>query len=327
MLYHSHGNRAFGAYDDYFGPDADEDAILYLKLANELISEIKPGALVVAEDMSGMPGLCRPNAEGGIGFTHRLAMGIPDHWIKLLKHSRDEDWNLDELWGVLTNRRHGEATIAYAESHDQALVGDKTIAFRLMDKEMYWHMGKDDKQPVIERGIALHKVIRLLTLAFGGEGWLNFMGNEFGHPEWLDFPSEGNGWSYHYCRRQWSLLDHPDLKYKWLAEWDRDLVSLAKERNLLSSAPAQLLYVDHENKILIAERANLIFVINLSPDRSHYAYPTHPYRKETHRLLLDSDQAKYGGHARIDHSFDYPVDQNGVMKIYTTSRTSLVFGI
>ncbi|MBC7981390.1 MAG: alpha amylase C-terminal domain-containing protein [Armatimonadetes bacterium] len=326
MLYHSHGDRAFGSYDDYFGNDADEDAILYLKLTNELIAEIKPGAIVVAEDMSGMPGLCRPNMDGGIGFTHRLAMGIPDHWIKLLKHSRDEDWNLDELWGVLTNRRHGEATIAYAESHDQALVGDKTLAFWLMDKEMYWHMAKDDPHPVIERGIALHKIIRLLTLAFGGEGWLSFMGNEFGHPEWLDFPREGNGWSYHYCRRQWSLLDNPDLKYQWLAKWDRGMLELAKNTQLLSSAPAQLIHIDHENQILIAERANLVFVINLSPTKSIFSYGLSPYRKLTHKLLLDSDATEFGGHCRIDHSFDYPIAADGQMKIYTTSRTALVFG-
>jgi 1,4-alpha-glucan branching enzyme len=198
---------------------------------------VKPGAIAIAEDMSGMPGLCRPIEEGGVGFTHRLAMGIPDYWIKLLKHSRDEDWNLDELWGVLANRRHGEATIAYAESHDQALVGDKTLAFWLMDKEMYWHMAKDDPHPVIERGIALHKMIRLVTLVLGGEGWLNFMGNEFGHPEWLDFPREGNGWSFHYCRRQWSLVDNPDLKYHWLADFDRDMMDFARRTNLLASRP------------------------------------------------------------------------------------------
>ncbi|MFD2255745.1 alpha-amylase family glycosyl hydrolase [Luteolibacter algae] len=326
MLYHSHGNRAFGSYDDYFGEDADEDAILYLKLANELISEIKPGAIVVAEDMSGMPGLCRPNHEGGIGFTHRLAMGIPDHWIKLLKDQRDEEWNLDELWGVITNRRFGEATIAYAESHDQALVGDKTIAFRLMDKEMYWHMDLENEHPVIERGIALHKIIRLITLAFGGEGWLNFMGNEFGHPEWLDFPREGNGWSYHYCRRQWSLVDNPNLKYQWLAEWDRDLIKLARDRKLLQAAPAQLLHVDHENKILIAERANLIFIINFSPDRSIPGYGVAPYKKDTHSLLLDSDEKKYGGHGRLDHGVGYPLHSDGQIKFYTTSRTAIVLG-
>ena len=326
MLYHSHGTRAFSAYEDYFGDDADEEAILYLKLANELISEIKPGAIVVAEDMSGMPGLCRPNSEGGVGFTHRLAMGIPDHWIKLLKHQRDEDWDLDELWGVITNRRFHEATISYAESHDQALVGDKTLAFRLMDKEMYWHMDVENQHPVIERGIALHKIIRLMTAAFGGEGYLNFMGNEFGHPEWLDFPREGNGWSYHYCRRQWSLVDNEELKYKWLAEWDRDLVNLLKERKVLQSAPAQLLHLDHENKILIAERANLIFVINLSADKSIPDYGIAPHNNTTHRLLLDSDEGKYGGHSRIDHSVDYPAHKDGELKFYATSRTALVLG-
>lgn len=327
MLYHSRGNRAFGSYDDYFGDDTDEDAILYLKLANQLIGEIKPGAIVVAEDMSGMPGLCRPNSEGGIGFTHRLAMGIPDHWIKLLKHSRDEDWNLDDLWSTLVNRRHGEATIAYAESHDQALVGDKTLAFWLMDKEMYWHMGKDDPHPVIERGMALHKMIRLMTLAFGGEGWLSFMGNEFGHPEWLDFPREGNGWSYHYCRRQWSLVDNPDLKYRWLADFDRELLALAKERELLAAAPAQLLFVDHEKKVLVAERGNLVFVINLSPQGSYFGYPVKPFQKMKHCLLLDSDAAVFGGHGRVDQGFDYPVNEDGEMQVYAPSRTGLVFGV
>jgi 1,4-alpha-glucan branching enzyme len=326
MLYHSHGNRAFGSYDDYFGDDADEEAILYLKLANQLISEIKPGAIVVAEDMSGMPGLCRPNSEGGIGFTHRLAMGIPDHWIKLLKDQRDESWNMNELWGVLNNRRHGEATIAYAESHDQALVGDKTIAFRLMDKEMYWHMGKDDPHPVVERGIALHKIIRLMTLAFGGEGWLNFMGNEFGHPEWLDFPREGNDWSFHYCRRQWSLVDHPKLKYQWLADWDRDLLKLAQEKNLLQAPPANLLHIDQENKIIIAERANLIFIINLSANKSIFGYGVKSHNQHTHQLLLDSDAKIYGGHARVDPNVDYPIHPDGQLKFYTTSRSSIVLG-
>ena len=326
MLYHSRGNKAFGSYDDYFGGDADEDAILYLQLATALARELKPGAILVAEDMSGMPGLCRPITEGGVGFSHRLAMGIPDYWIKLLKHTRDQDWNLDELWGTLTNRRYGEATIAYAESHDQALVGDKTLAFWLMDQEMYWHMAKDDPHPVIERGIALHKLIRLATLAFGGEGWLNFMGNEFGHPEWLDFPREGNGWSFHYCRRQWSLVENPDLKYHWLADFDRALMELAATTRLLESPPARCLHIDHGAKILVAERANLIFVLNFSVDQSPFAYPVRVDGAETRTLLLDSDHATFGGHGRVDHSFQYPVDTEGVMKIYAPSRTGLVFG-
>jgi 1,4-alpha-glucan branching enzyme len=326
MLYHSRGNKSFGSYEDYFGADVDEDAILYLGLAATLIREFKPGALVIAEDMSGMPGLCRPNGEGGLGFTHRLAMGIPDYWIKLLKHTRDEDWNLDELWGVLSNRRHGEATISYAESHDQALVGDKTLAFWLMDKEMYCHMGKDDPHPVIDRGVALHKLIRLVTLVLGGDGWLNFMGNEFGHPEWLDFPREGNGWSFHYCRRQWSLVDNPDLKYQQLAAFDRELMEFARKTAMLEAPPAQVLYIDHGPKILVVERANLIFVFNFSVGNSIFGYPIRVPDMEARELILDTDDLESGGHGRVDPKVHYPVDSDGMMKLYSPSRTGLVFG-
>jgi 1,4-alpha-glucan branching enzyme len=327
MLYHSHGDKSFGGYDDYFGADADEDAILYLGLAATLVREMKPGAILIAEDMSGMPGLCRPISEGGLGFTHRLAMGIPDYWIKLLKHTRDEDWNLDEMWGELSNRRHGEATIAYAESHDQALVGDKTLAFRLMDKEMYWHMGKDDPHPAIDRGISLHKLIRLVTLVLGGEGWLNFMGNELGHPEWLDFPREGNGWSYHYCRRQWSLVDNPDLKYQYLAAFDRGLMEFAERVKLLDSAPARAVYIDHGPKILVVERAGHLFVLNFSVGGSLFGYPIRFDGTAACELVLDSDDPGFGGHGRVDPSVGHPADAEGVMKIYTPARSGLVFAM
>lgn len=327
MLYHSRGNRSFGSYDDYFNGDADEDAILYLQLATRLASGLRPDALIIAEDMSGMPGLCRPIEEGGVGFTHRLAMGVPDYWIKLLKHRRDEDWDLGELWGVLANRRQGEANIAYAESHDQALVGDKTLAFHLMDQEMYWHMSIDDPHPVVERGIALHKMIRLFTLAIGGEGWLNFMGNEFGHPEWLDFPREGNNWSYHYCRRQWSLVDDPSLKYHWLAEFDRELMQFAARKQLLDSAPARCLYIDHDKKIIAAERADLIFVFNFSVGESPFGYPVSASAGKVRALELDTDQSKFGGHGRLDPSIDFPADENGVMRVYSPSRSAQVYAL
>lgn len=325
MLYLSHGDKSFGNYEDYFGSDADVDAILYLQLASQLIRELKPGAILVAEDMSGMPGLCKPLEDGGIGFGYRLAMGIPDYWIKLLKHSRDEEWNIDEIFNILANRRYGEKTISYAESHDQALVGDKTLAFRLMDREMYFHMGKDDPHPVIERGIAIHKLIRLATLTVGGEGWLNFMGNEFGHPEWIDFPREGNGWSYQFCRRQWSLVDNPELKYQWLGDFDRALIELARGTNLLNTPPAQYLHVDHDRKILCFERANLIFVLNFSVDQSVFDFAFAVPGTETRKLVLDTDLPELGGHGRIDHTFTYPVDAEGRLHIYSPSRTGLVF--
>ncbi len=227
MLYYDHGlERSFSSYDMYFDGGQDEDAITYLALANKLIKQVRPWAVSIAEDMSGYPGLATPLKYGGIGFSYRLAMGIPDYWIKTIKEKTDEAWNMEELYHELTSKRQDEQTIAYAESHDQALVGDKTLIFRLIDKEMYWHMNKESQHIVVDRGIALHKMIRLITLATSGGGYLNFMGNEFGHPEWIDFPREGNGWSFQYARRQWSLADNRSLKYHYLGDFDSDMLSL-----------------------------------------------------------------------------------------------------
>lgn len=325
MLYWHRGATSFDDYSKYFGPDVDEDAILYLQLATTLATQLRPGALLIAEDMSGMPGLCRPVEEGGVGVTSRLAMGIPDFWIKLLKHVRDEDWDIGQIWGTLVNRRRGEANIAYAESHDQALVGDKTLAFWLMDEKMYWHMGKDDPDPVVERGIALHKIIRLLTFSLGGEGWLNFMGNEFGHPEWLDFPREGNDWSYHYCRRQWSLADNPALKYPWLGAFDRAMLETGKQHGLPGAEPAELLNLDPSNQVLCARRGNLVFVFNLSTDRSIPDYQFPVPGEGAYRLVLDTDASAFGGHARVDSAMEYPVAADGTLSIYTPARTAMVF--
>ena len=325
MLYWHRGTTSFDHYDKYFVHDVDEDAVLYLQLATELARSIRPGAILIAEDMSGMPGLCRPVADGGVGFTHRLAMGVPDYWIKLLKHTRDEDWNLDEMWHTLTNRRHGEANIAYAESHDQALVGDKTLAFWLMDQEMYWHMGVDDPHPVIERGIALHKMIRLVTFAAAGEGWLNFMGNEFGHPEWLDFPREGNQWSYHYCRRQWSLVDNTALRYGLLNAFDRAMQILARIHDLPGDAPPRCLNIDTFNKVLCLDKAGLVFVFNWSHDHSVPGYELHVPEPGDYRVVLDSDAPEFGGHARIDASIVHPVGDDRILRFYTPSRSAIVF--
>jgi 1,4-alpha-glucan branching enzyme len=325
MLYWHRGLAPFGDYGSYFGSDADDDAILYLQLATTLAKTVRPGAILIAEDMSGMPGLCRPVEEGGVGFTHRLAMGIPDFWIKLLKHVRDEDWDIGQIWSTLTNRRIHEPNIAYAESHDQALVGDKTLAFWLMDQNMYWHMGKEDPDPVVERGIALHKIIRLITFALGGEGWLNFMGNEFGHPEWLDFPREGNGWSYHYCRRQWSLAENPALKYQFLGDFDKAMLALAKAYGVPNSPPARQLNLDTDNKVLCVERGRLIFVFNLSTDISIPGYRFHAPAAETYRVVLDSDSTEFGGQGRLDPATEYHVTSDGTLAIYTPARTALVF--
>ncbi|RDC64783.1 alpha amylase C-terminal domain-containing protein [Adhaeribacter pallidiroseus] len=329
MLYLHHGEGvAFDNYSKYFQEGVDNDAILYLQLATSLVQEVKPGAICIAEDMSGMPGLCRPIDHGGVGFDYRLGMGIPDYWIKLLKHTRDEDWNIYEMWGVLTNRRYLEKTIAYAESHDQALVGDKTLAFWLMDKEMYFHMSVDDPNLVIDRGIALHKLIRLITISLGGEGYLNFIGNEFGHPEWVDFPREGNNWSHKHARRQWSLIDNPNLKYKFMGNFDRAMIKTILQNHVLAAPQAQQLNMDTANNIIAFERANLIFVFNFSIQNSLFGYTFTVPQPGTYQLILTSDEADFGGFNRIDTSIEYfTYEEEGVSKlrIYSTNRTALVF--
>jgi len=331
MLYHHHGEGVgFGDYSQYFGPEVDDDAVLYLQLAATLVRECKRSALLIAEDMSGMPGLCRPISEGGIGFDYRLAMGIPDYWIKLLKHTRDEDWNLHDLWYTLTNRRLGEKTLAYAESHDQALVGDKTLAHWLMDAAIYTHMQKDDPDAVVARGMALHKLIRLATLALGGEAYLNFIGNEFGHPEWVDFPRAGNNWSHHYARRQWSLADNPDLKFQYLQAFDEAMVGLARTERLLATGSAHELNIDTENQVMAFERGGLVFVFNFHVSRSVPDYRFYVPEPGRYRLLLNSDDARFDGFNRINDEgvyFTQP-DEEGTgqqLSIYAINRAVLVF--
>jgi 1,4-alpha-glucan branching enzyme len=324
MIYFHHGMTAFDHYDKYFKTGVDWDCLTYLQLANDLVHECRKNSISIAEDVSGMPGLCRATLDGGVGFDFRLAMGIPDYWIKLLKEKSDEEWNIHEMWSVLSNRRWKERTIAYAESHDQAMVGDKTIAFWLMDKEMYYHMLVEDQNPIIDRGLALHKMLRLFTIALGGEGYLNFMGNEFGHPEWIDFPRQGNNWSYKYARRQWSLADSKNLKYQYLLGFDREMIKTMKENHVLSSLTAQQVNMDETNKVIIFERNNLIFIFNFSISNSIFGYRFKMPTKGSYKIILDSDRKDFGGFGRVDDSIEYKTDELQGLSIYLTNRTALV---
>ena len=331
MIYHDHGlGSAFTNYDMYFNLNTDLEALNYLQLANELIHEVNPYATTVSEDMSGMPGMCLPIEQGGIGFDYRLAMGEPDYWIKLLKDTRDEDWNMNALWHEMTTRRPQEKVIGYCESHDQALVGDKTIIFRMADAEMYTGMMKDYHSLTMDRAIELHKIIRLYTMSLGGNGYLNFMGNEFGHPEWIDFPREGNGWSYKYCRRQWSLVDDKRLKYEWLNDFDKAMINLAKDRKLLNDPYAVSLWIDPDRKIITFSRGNLLFVFNFHNSYSEQRFFLHAHTtgEGTYRVILSSDEARFGGPALIDHSFEYHTayqEGRGLgFDVYSPCRTAMV---
>ena len=317
MMYTHHGlGLAFDSYDKYF-QDVDSDAVAYLTLANELIHDIKPGALTVAEDMSGMPGLAASITDGGIGFDYRLSMGTPDLWIRYIKHLKDENWNVAHLLHELNQHRPEEKTIAYAESHDQALVGDKTLMFRLADKHMYDHMIVGDENLIIDRALALHKMIRLLTASLNHGGYLNFMGNEFGHPEWIDFPREGNDWSYHYARRQWSLADDKQLKYHYLADFDKAML------RAIQGVQGDIEYVlaNDGDHVLAFIRADLLFVYNFHPTKSFTDYGIRVPDGE-YKAVLSSDDLVFGGFDRFDVSMSYVA--KGRIKLYLPTRTAII---
>ena len=333
MLYWDHGlEKAFVGYDNYFNEGVDENALTYLALANILIHEMNEDAFTIAEDVSGMAGLAAPLEKGGIGFDFRMSMGVADNWIKWIKELSDDQWSMGEMWWQLTNKREDEKTISYAECHDQAMVGDKTIAFRLMDKEMYFSMNKDSQSDVVDRGISLHKMIRLVTLATCGNGYLNFMGNEFGHPEWIDFPREGNGWSYKHARRQWSLAEPDYLRYRYLRNFDKAMVGLVRQEAVLDEKP-ELFVQDEEKKILIFKRKNCIFALNFNPTASFtdygFAAPAGKYE-----VVLNTDENEFDGFSRLktgEVHFSVPVrSENGSGKyddslsLYLPSRCAVV---
>ena len=330
MLYSDHGlGQEFSGYADYFGDKVELDSIAYLMLANVLVHAVNPNAISIAEDMSGMPGIARPVAEGGLGFDYRLAMGIPDYWIRLLKEKKDDDWHIGDIYSMLRNRRKDEKHIAYVESHDQSIVGDKTLAMQLMDAELYTNMSIFTPSLRIARGVALHKLIRLLTFSLGGEGYLNFMGNEFGHPEWIDFPREGNNNSYWYARRQWHLVDDDTLYYRHLNAFDTAMQHLDTKYHILTDADIQLLFIHEDAKQIVYSRGGLVFAFNFHPTASVTDWRIPVLEKRDYKLILNTDNEEYGGYGAVETVY-YPwqdVKTEGYaqsIQLYLPARSSQV---
>ena len=331
MLYRSHGlGENFGSYDAYYNMNQDGDAICYLTLANKTIHQVNKNAITIAEEMSGMPGLANKIEDGGMGFDYRLAMGIPDFWIKYIKEVKDEDWKIGTIFWELTNRRADEKTISYAESHDQALVGDKTIIFRLIDAEMYWHMQKGDNTLLVDRGMALHKMIRLISATTINGGYLNFMGNEFGHPEWIDFPREGNGWSHKYARRQWELVDNLNYLYHGLGEFDKAMLELVNSVEYFNLLPIYQLWDKERDQVLAYQRGDLVFVFNFSGVNSYSDYGILT-DAGAYKVVLNTDNPAYDGFGSVDESivhFTSPQAENADGKewlnLYIPARSAFV---
>ena len=325
ICYWNHGLGVdFVNYKQYFDENVDEDAIVYITLANKLIKEVNPNAFTIAEDVSGMPGMAFPVEQGGIGFDFRMSMGIADFWGKLIKESSDEQWFPGDIYFRLTDKRKEEQTVSYAESHDQAMVGDKTIIFRLIDKEMYTGMSVESQNLIVDRGLALHKMIRLLTLSLSQGGYLNFMGNEFGHPEWIDFPREGNQWSFKYARRQWNLVDNDTLKYKYLNDFDAAMIHHIENNKILEKNP-YVIVQDNNSQVLSYLRNGALFVFNLSPTKSYTGYELYAPEGE-YKIVLNSDSKIFGGFGNIDETVTYKTFfKNGTphLRLYLPARTGI----
>ncbi|MDR2907263.1 MAG: alpha amylase C-terminal domain-containing protein [Bacteroidales bacterium] len=322
MVYWHHGmGTAFTNYAMYFDGTQDEDAITYLALANKVVHEINSEAITIAEDVSGYPGLAAPLDDGGMGFDFRMSMGVADYWIKLIKEKSDEQWHVGDLYHELTNKRADEKTVSYAESHDQAMVGDKTLIFRLLDKEMYTSMSVLTPSLLVDRGLALHKLIRLVSLSTAGNGYLTFMGNEFGHPEWIDFPREGNGWSYYYARRQWSLCDDTLLKYHFLNAFDKAMIHLIKQSAMFDAQPFAIVQ-NIPDQVLVFKRGDFVFVFNFNPKKSFTDYGFQ-VDEGTYKILLCSDDTAFGGSNRIDTDLAYSTHQH-TLKLYIPNRIGMV---
>lgn len=326
MIYKDHGlSRDFMGYADYYNENLDIYALAYLRVANLLIHQVSPNAITIAEEMSGFPGMASSVEYGGLGFDFRLAMGIPDFWIKIIKEVKDENWQVGDLFYRLTDKRADEQVISYVESHDQALVGDQTVIFRLIGAEMYFSMRIDQPNLIVDRGIELHKMIRLITLAASQGGYLNFMGNEFGHPEWIDFPREGNNWSYHYARRQWSLSENSALKFQFLLAFDQAMICGVKKTEILNFNPTPLVQ-NNFDQVLVFQRGALLFVFNFNPSKSFENYGIEGL-KGSWKIILNTDNSKFGGFNRIDESLEYKVqkiDGLSLLRIYIPARLAFV---
>ena len=326
MCYWNHGLGVdFVDYAQYFDDNVDEDAVTYLTLANNLVRAVNPKAFTIAEDVSGMPGMAFPTEKGGIGFDFRMSMGIADYWVKTLKTQSDEQWGMGDIYFRMTDKRNEEQTISYVECHDQAMVGDKTLIFRMVDSKMYTNMSVLTPDMDVARGVALHKMIRLVTLTLASGGYLNFMGNEFGHPEWIDFPREGNGWSYQHARRQWNLADDNLLQYAGLNRFDQAMIHLVELEHLLDFLPEKV-WEDNDAKILAYRRGECLFVYNFHPFQSVENYEI-PCQKDKYKILLNSDSPDFNGFGNVDESVEYhALETSGrrFIKIYMPSRTALV---
>ncbi|KAG8075748.1 hypothetical protein GUJ93_ZPchr0006g43795 [Zizania palustris] len=294
MLYTHNGFSTFtGAMEEYCNQYVDKDALIYLILANEMLHELHPDIITIAEDATFYPGLCEPTTQGGLGFDYWVNLSIPEMWLWHLENVPGQEWSMNKIMKVLISKNCN--MLSYVENHNQSISGRKSFAEIILHKEKCSNNSVSDDG--IFRACSLLKIIKLLTFSTSGGAYLNFIGNEFAHPKRIEFPMSGNDYSFGLANRQWELLEKG--VHKHIFNFDKDLMSLdGKERLILRGSP-NIHHCDDTSMFISFTRGPFLFVFNFNPDATSGLYSVGVDEAGEYQLILNTDETKYGGRGEL----------------------------
>ncbi|CAL5392773.1 unnamed protein product [Camellia sinensis] len=296
MIYTHNGFASFtGDMEEYCNQYVDKDALIYLILANEILHALHPSIITIAEDATLYPGLSEPTSLGGLGFDYFVNLSASEMWSSLLENVPDSDWSMSKIVSTLVGNRHSaDKMLLYAENHNQSISGGRSFAEILFGETMEH---ASDKRALLFRGCSLHKMIRLITFTIGGHAYLNFMGNEFGHPKRVEFPMESNNFSFSLANRRWDLLEngvHSELLY-----FDKDMMNMDENERILSRGLPNIHHVNDTTMVTSYSRGPLLFIFNFHPTTSYENYSVGVEEAGEYQVILNTDEKKYGGQALI----------------------------
>ena len=327
ILYNDHGIGHTGFTDnDYLGSNLNQSGLLYLVLLCKLAHELRPDFILIAEDVSGLPGLARPALLGGVGFDYRLQMGLPDFFESVAKDVMDDGISPSRIWHALVSRRFDERHIGYVESHDQAIVGGQSLIFRLLGPKMYTDMHAETQSHDVHLAVAVVNVAKSIVFFLGGEAWMSFIGNEFGHPDWVEFPTPDNDDCFEYAYRKWYLATDSALMYEKMAAFDRDLMHQRKIAVTWDESYMTAPLLDDNRKLSVFHRDRVVLVCNTTTDVSYEDVWVPVPEQGNYRVILSTEEHRYGGYGRVNENMQYAtiaVDGNAYIRLYVPSMSAI----
>ncbi|KAH7682202.1 1,4-alpha-glucan branching enzyme protein [Dioscorea alata] len=213
-----------------------------------MLHELHPDIITIAEDATFYPGLCESTTQGGLGFDYYVNLSVTDLWLWLLQDVPDQAWSMSKIVNVLVNSQSSNRRmLVYCENHNQSISGGRSFAEILFGNNNQNFIGLEDFE---FRGSSLHKMIRLISFSIGGSAYLNFMGNEFGHPNRVEFPMESNNYSFAFANRKWDLLKDKGL-HMGLFNFDKEMMKLDEKEQILSRNPSTVHHVDDSKMVIL----------------------------------------------------------------------------